>query len=318
MTISKSELITTPKVNPLNFLPLFLLTVSLLALSLTAIFIKVSVSQISANATVFNRLWMATIVFTLWTGVRQLVTDSSEKETQEKQSYQINDVLFLVLVAIVHVFGRFLWTWSLTQTSAANGTVLSNITPLFSALGAWLLFKQRFSQRFLLGLALATIGATTLTLEDILGSSSSFIGDFAALISALFYAASFLTVEHLRKKFSVATILVWRCLIGTLLILPIVLVFEDTILPISWLGWLAVICLAVVCEVLGHGLVVYSLKHFSAAFVTVFLLLEPVIAAVLAWIIFSEHLSLLNLLGFSVIVGGIYLAKTGKGSEHET
>ena len=40
-----------------------LLIVALIALSFTAIFIKFSVSEISANATVFYRLWIATIIF---------------------------------------------------------------------------------------------------------------------------------------------------------------------------------------------------------------------------------------------------------------
>jgi drug/metabolite transporter (DMT)-like permease len=97
--------------------------------------------------------------------------------------------------------------------------------------------------------------------------------------------------------------------------LPVVLIFEDQILPISWSGWLAVIGLAAICEVLGHGLVVYSLKQFSAVFVTVFLLLEPVISAILAWIIFSESLSILNLFGFGLIMEGIYLAKNGESAE---
>ena len=315
MTTNKQELIDFKIVNYSNSLALILLTISLLALSLTAIFIKISVSQISANATVFNRLWIATIIFILWSSLKQVNTDSSEEKIEGREPYKTSDILFLILVAVVHIVGRFLWTWSLTKTSAANGTVLSNMTPIFSTLGGWLLFRQHFNSRFIIGLVLAIIGATVLTLDDILLASKSSIGDFAALASAIFYAASFLTIEHLRTKFSVTTILVWRCLLSTILILPVVLIFEDQILPISLSGWLAVICLAAICEVLGHGLVVYSLKSFSSAFVTIFLLLEPVIVAILAWFIFSESLSLLNLLGFAIIMVGIYLAKTGKGSD---
>ncbi len=100
--------------------------------------------------------------------------------------------------------------------------------------------------------------------------------------------------------------------------LPLVLLFEDQIFPISWSGWLAVISLAAICEALGHGLVVYSINNFYSGFVALFLLLDPVIVAILAWLIFSESLSLFNLLGLALIIEGIYLAKTGKGSDKES
>jgi drug/metabolite transporter (DMT)-like permease len=47
----------------------------------------------------------------------------------------------------------------------------------------------------------------------------------------------------------------------------------------------------------------------------VFLLVDPVITAILAWIIFSEELSPLNWLAFSVVLAGIYIAKPSQVSD---
>ncbi|CAD5951710.1 hypothetical protein PCC9214_02597 [Planktothrix tepida] len=58
-----------------------------------------------------------------------------------------------------------------------------------------------------------------------------------------------------------------------------------------------------------------ALFCLSFGFVTVFLLLEPVITAILAWIIFAEHLGIVNCLAFILILLGIYIAKTGQGAE---
>ncbi|NEO78430.1 DMT family transporter [Moorena sp. SIO4G3] len=301
-----------------ELLPIILLVIALLALSITAILIRFSLQEISANATVFNRLWIATLVFGLWNGVNQVRTQTSNQKYDAQSGYKIGDILLLVGVAISHLGGRFLWTWSLTKTSVANGNVLGALTPFFATIGGWLLFKQRFDRRFLIGLALALLGATTLQIEDFIKSPNNFIGDSAALASSVFYAVNFLLLEQLRTKFSVEGILIWRCALGTLFMIPVVLIFSDQIFPISWSGWLAVISLAVICEAVGHGLVVYSLKHFSSGFVSLVLLLDPLVAAILAWILFSESLSILNLLGFAVIMEGIYLAKTGKGAEKLT
>jgi len=46
-----------------------------------------------------------------------------------------------------------------------------------------------------------------------------------------------------------------------------------------------------------------------------FLLLEPIITAILAWLVFDESLSPLNLLTFFVVLVGIYLAKSGQGAD---
>lgn len=314
MIINKLELREDKIEQNSNAISLLLLVIALIALSVTAILIRICLQEISANTTVFNRLWIATLVFGLWNGLSQFRPPTSNQVSASQSLYQMGDILLLVGVAIAHLSGRLLWTISLSQTSVANANVLGALTPLFATLGAWLLLKQRFDSRFLLGLVLAIVGATTLEFEDFFTSTNNFIGDTIALLSAFFYAINFLLLEKLRIKFPVEKILIWRCCLGMLLMLPMVLIFDEQIFPISWTGWLAVISLAVICEALGHGLVVYILKYFSSSFVSLFLLLDPIVAAILAWIIFAEHLSILNLVGFAVIIQGIYLAKTGQGA----
>lgn len=321
MTTSNLKLYVSKIYNIHKIIDFLLLIVALIALSFTAIFIKFSVSEISANATVFNRLWIATIIFYVWNSLQQFKLKISEPSPKIKpeinflSSYSKKGVFLLIMVAIVHVSGRFLWTWSLTQTSAANATVLSNITPVFTTLGGWLFLGQYFDRRFLGGLSLALIGVTILGWDDFLISTEGLIGDFAALLSAIFYASSFLIIEQLRNQFSSSNILIWRCVLGTIFMIPVVLIFDTQIFPISAMGWFAVIALALICEAIGHGLVVYSLKHFSSGFVTLFMLLEPIITAILAWIIFAEALGIINSFAFIIIMLGIYVAKTGQGAE---
>ena len=98
---------------------------------------------------------------------------------------------------------------------------------------------------------------------------------------------------------------------------PVVILTEDKIFPSSWQGWLPVIFLAIFCQVIGSGILFYSLKHFSSGFISLFLLLEPIIATTLAWIFFGEDLSLLNGLAFIVVLVGIYVAKSAQESESQ-
>lgn len=320
LQLKLSDLKLTNFSHTINFLLLF---VALFAVSFTAIFIKISVSEISSNATLFNRLWIVTIIFGIWNGFKKIQSQNSESATDltspapnfQPWEFFKQGGFLLVIVATLHLSGRFIWTWSLTQTTAANATVLSNMTPVFTTLGSWLFLGHYFDRRFLTGLSLAMLGTITLGARDVSFSGGEFIGDIAAVCSAIFYSIGGLISQKVRQHFDSATILMWRSSLSTVFMLPVVLIFDKQILPISPLGWVAVIGLAALSEATGHGLAIYSMKHFTVSFLSVFFLLESVVTALLAWIIFAEKVGVLNCFAFLTIIVGIYFAKTGKGAE---
>ncbi|NJS09382.1 MAG: DMT family transporter [Microcoleus sp. CSU_2_2] len=296
--------------NPDSFWAIISLSAALLAVSLAAIFIRLSEREIGPNATVFNRLWMATVVFALWNGADAARRRMSGAEPEVRSNYTLSDLILLIAVGVVSSASLGFWAWSLTQTNVANSTVLRNLTPLFTTLGGWVLLGRRFDNRFLVGMAIALTGAIAIGLDDLQTAGDHLAGDITALLSAMFYAGNLLIAEHLRTKFPATTILMWRCFIGSILILPLVLLAGDRVFPYSWQGWLAVIALAVICQAFGQGLLIHSLGRLSSGFVALFLLLEPVITAIIAWMLFSERLSLFNWLAFSVVLVGIYVAKS--------
>ncbi len=166
-------------------------------------------------------------------------------------------------------------------------------------------------------MVITIVGRVFIGIEDIQianGTTNKTLGDLAALLSAVFYAGYLLIIEQLRSKLSATKILMWSSLTGAILILPILIVTGEKIFPYSWNGWLAVICLAGICHVLGQGLVTYSLDKLSAGFVAIFLLIDPVLTAIEAWIIFSERLSLWDWIAFVLVLLGIYLALSSKSS----
>ncbi|HLO89393.1 MAG TPA: DMT family transporter [Nostocaceae cyanobacterium] len=297
---------------PEKFIPLISLLVGISAISTTALFIKVSVQEMSVNSTMFNRLWIASIIFISLNVYHRFRPQDNQKpiqETFQKPSYQIIDFVLLIIVSLIYISGRFLWTISLYETTVANAMILNSSTPLFTALGGWLFLRQSFGVKFIIGLVVAIVGSITLELGELQKVNINLIGDGAALLSSVFFAANLLIVEKIRNKFSSSQILLSRCLVGTASVLPIVLLFEDNILPTTTLGWITVICMAAIGEMIGHGLLVYSVKFFPSSFVAITMLLEPIIAIILAWIIFSEGLGTLTWLALALVLLGVYLSK---------
>ena len=68
-------------------------------------------------------------------------------------------------------------------------------------------------------------------------------------------------------------------------------------------------CLAWISHCAGQGLIAYSLAHLPAAFSSVSLLFQPVMAAVFAWILLAEPLVPLQIVGGVIVLFGIYLAR---------
>ena len=71
--------------------------------------------------------------------------------------------------------------------------------------------------------------------------------------------------------------------------------------------------LAWISHCAGQGLIAYSLAHLAAAFSSVSLLFQPVMAAAFGWLLLSEPLVPLQMLGGVVVLAGILLARRGSG-----
>jgi drug/metabolite transporter (DMT)-like permease len=83
-------------------------------------------------------------------------------------------------------------------------------------------------------------------------------------------------------------------------------------MPQSVKGWGAVVALGLVSHVGGQTLIAYALGRLPASFSAVSLLLQPVVAALLAWPILGEPITLRQILGGIVVLGGIALAHQGR------
>lgn len=306
----------------LNFSLLF---IALFAISLTPIFVKISTREIGINATLFNRLWIVTIIFSFWNSFHEIRSKELEPVTEvippsipsRVESFIKQGGFWIVIVSILHLSQRFTWTWALTETSTANATVLANVTPIFTTLGSWLFLGYQFDRRFVSGLLLSIVGAIALGASHLSLSSGGLMGDCAALSAGVLNSIGSVISQKIRQRLDSSTYLLWRSAFSTLFIIPVVLFFEheQAIFPISPLGWFSVIALAFISEAIAHGLVIYSMKHFTASFLSIFFLSQAVVATILAWIFLHEEVGVINCIALAIIVLGIYLAKTGKGSE---
>ncbi len=293
------------------------------AIAIGVFCIKISVAEIGSLSTIFNRCWIAGLVFLLWHQTELFVFQPSRSETDSehnslsleknnavaKDNYLSTKVILLFLMAgVIWVACLVLWAISLQYTNVANSTLMHDLSPLFATLLGWLFFKHHFSQQFLIAVGVTLMGVVAIGFEDLHIGLDNLLGDGLALLSAVFLALYCLLVGHLRSQFTSTAILQWVCLLGSLSLIPIIFLASGTFWPVSSLGWLAIAGVVCFSQIIGQGLTAYSLKEISSELASLFFPLEAVFVAIIAWIGFGEQLAGLNYLGFALVLGGIYIA----------
>jgi drug/metabolite transporter (DMT)-like permease len=226
-----------------------------------------------------------------------------------------------LVVAGVFLAAHFaLWNASLALTSVAAATTLVSCTPLFVGIGARFLGEAP-GRRTWAGIVLATVGAVVIGVSDAVAGpvagagaagASGLLGDALAFAGAAAVAVYLLIGRVVRRRLPVSTYA--ASVYGT----AAAVLFPACLLTGSSLGgypagsWLAVAGVVVGPQLLGHTVFNSLLTSVSATVVSVVLLLEPVGATALAWLLFGELPAAGFWVGAPLVLAGSWLAIIGE------
>ena len=286
----------------------------------------VRLSDVPETASAFHRMAWALPAFAVWglmagLGVRRAgavagdrVPASPESRRPRRLSRSIGipaerrDLLLLVLCGVFFAGDLAALHAAVNLTTAANAILFLNAQPIYVSIGAWLLFGERMGIRFAGAAALALSGAVVLTWTSLDFGAGRALGDFFGVVAGVCYAGYILAASRLRKNYSSLAINVATCLVGAPLLLAAALAAGQSITPPTANDWFLMIGLGVLAHACGQGLIVWGLAHLPAAFASVSLLVAPVSAAVLAWLLLAEPLGPLQVAGMALVLVGVQLA----------
>lgn len=227
----------------------------------------------------------------------------------------LGDIVLVSLPGLLLAVELVAWHLSLHMTSVANATLLVNMAPVFVVLYSWLVLRQSPGRLFTLALALTVAGVVILKGGPLALGGGDLAGDAVAIFAAMLYAAYILALGKMRERFSTSSIMIWSSGAGAALIFPFALWSEPTLLPLSLAGWAVLVALSWLSQAGGQGLITFALAWLSAAFSSLTLLLQPVVAAVLAWLVLGEALTLEQAIGGSIVLVGIGIARAAQGRQ---
>ena len=213
-------------------------------------------------------------------------------------------VLIIAAAAFFYALDLAAWNASIRMTKLGNSTLFGN-SGSFVFYGLFLAHRAP-SLKQSGALLLAFAGAALLMSRSYELSPKHFAGDMLALLAGLFYGGYLIFVERGRSDLKPLPLLLLSTLFSTPLLLAISAGLGETIWPHDWAPLLI---FALSSQVVGQGLLVYSLGTLPPLVVGLALLTQPAVSAAIGWLVYGETLSATDIVGAIAIAAALVIVR---------
>lgn len=202
----------------------------------------------------------------------------------------------------------------LSLTTSANSAVLNTLIPVSTLLIVTIRGQEPLNWKKAVGFLLAFMGVLVIRkFEDLRFSDSTFIGDLLTVFNCVIYACFLSFSKKFLAKHDALWVTAFLFLYGTvglnLLAIPSWLKFTPPILD-AHLLWIA--CFAIVFGTLvPYFLNFWALKHAKPSQVALFIYLQPIIAATVAFFWLGETITVRTVISSLFIFSGLFMALVG-------
>lgn len=276
-------------------LPYITLIIGICALSMTGIFVRWA--QAPGTVTAAYRMSISALAFL------PFFIKKEAKRKPKGQSWLVWVIFAGIFVAGDHGF----LNTAVGMTRIANTTLLNNMAPLWVALFALLVWKEKLNRTFWLGLLAALAGAVVILGSDLLRHPQFGLGDALALVSSLFYAAYFLITQHSREKISTLRYLFYVNIVSAVVLFAFNFICGIPVTGYPLRTYLVFLAIGLFSHSIGYFCITYALGHLPASIVAPTMIAQLVLTSLLAMPLAGETLALPQIFGGLAVLGGIFM-----------
>ncbi|MEM6584852.1 MAG: DMT family transporter [Pseudomonadota bacterium] len=198
------------------------------------------------------------------------------------------------------------WHIGIGMTRLGNATLFGNAGSIVLLFWCFIIARTLPKGTEWLAIVLALAGAAILLGRSLEISTSTFVGDLFCVTAGLLYAVYLLTLQGARGGFGSWSLLVWVSVFACPVLLGLAIALGEPVWPTDWTP---VIVLFVSSQLIGQGLLVYSLGHFPPLVIGLTLLTQPAIAAIVGYSVFGEVLLPLDIIGMILLGSALVAAR---------
>jgi drug/metabolite transporter (DMT)-like permease len=216
------------------------------------------------------------------------------------------------LVGLVALGGLFfaadLATWhvGIGLTKLANATLFGNFSSFLLMVYGFFLLRRLPGRVQALALLFAVLGAGLLMGSSYELSPRNFTGDLFALAAGLLYTFYLIAVDRARRTMAPMPVVAIATATGALPLLFVSALLGEQIMPTDWTP---LILLSFGSQLVGQGLLVYSIGHLSPVVVGLGLLTQPAVSALIGWLAYGERLGIADAVGAVLIAAALVLIR---------
>jgi drug/metabolite transporter (DMT)-like permease len=215
-------------------------------------------------------------------------------------------VVTVAIAAVFYSLDLAAWNAGIRMTKLGNSTLFGNSGSFVFAVYGLILAHRAPSLKQSVALLLAVGGAALLMSGSYELSPKNFAGDLLTLIAGLFYGGYLIFVERGRTELQPLPLLILATAFSIPILFVISLGLNERIWPHDWTPLLI---FALSSQVLGQGLLVYSIGTLPPLVVGLGLLTQPAISATVGWLVYRESLSATDILGAVAIAAALVLVR---------
>ena len=298
----------SPSMASPRFPPMLVLAVGVLAVSFSAIFIRLAQTE-QAVPSLAIAAWRTAIATLLLLPLALL------RRRPELRRLKTADWLLAALSGLMLGIHFGTWITSLAYTSIASSAVLVSTSPLWVGVAAPFVLHEPLTRWLKIGLSLAFMGSVVIALGDglqLTDSGGAMLGNGLALLGAVAMAVYYLIGRRLRQRLSLLSYTTVVYGIAALTLIAYSLISQVPLLGYSPTAYGLFVLMAVFPQLIGHSSFNWALAYLPATFVAVTIISEPVGATLLGVLILGEVPAGVTIAGSLVVLLGILVAGISK------
>lgn len=219
------------------------------------------------------------------------------------------DRWMLAAAGVVFALDLASWHVGIERTKLGNATLFGNSGSVVLMVWGLVALRRRPRAGELAAVVMALAGAGLLLGRSLEVDMRTLIGDLACILAGLFYVVYILLLQEARGRIGSWSLLFSSSIAGLPVLLGIALALGEPVWPHAW-G--PVIALSLTSQIVGQGMLVYALKHFTPLVIGLVLLTQPVVSIIAGWLAFSETLALPDMAGMTMVAVALVLARLGE------
>ena len=199
-----------------------------------------------------------------------------------------------------------------TGSPTLSAMIIATI-PLFSTGAGILFFRERISRMNIAGIFISLAGIALVVMEKGTLGEHFIFGILLLLIAVISEVGHASLTKSLSGNYTSQTIVMYQFLIGSVYLLPLFL-FKglDGFSCEKYMSievWYPIVCLGVFCSSMAFSLWVSTIKNLGVAKSSIFSALIPVVAAIAAWVLGHEALSMRQFAGILISAAGVIMSQ---------